>query len=205
MVMRPFDQTLMTPANATDVQSLSPQHSHQIFASPLANLRTPSSFIKKSSVGSTSYVNKITPTNLELIKIDQLNSTNEPISSAKYHHIFTKDKVNFDVAKSADSANVHNLFSNGSPRTNKLPYSIENLKIDQINSSPIDQNKKLSNEILAEKMLSEALLPPSAIHSSDIVGSTLDAKGLIYIREKLSDKYNLQNDSKGTNLLEKPM
>lgn len=43
---------------------------------------------------------------------------------------------------------------------------------------------------MAESMLADALLPPSAIHTNDIIGSTLDEKSLMFIREKLADKYN---------------
>jgi hypothetical protein len=43
---------------------------------------------------------------------------------------------------------------------------------------------------MAESMLTDALLPPSAIHLKDIIGSTLDKKELMFIREKLTDKYS---------------
>lgn len=48
---------------------------------------------------------------------------------------------------------------------------------------------------IAESMLADALLPPSAIHANDIIGSTLDEKGLTFIREKLTDKYNVAENS----------
>lgn len=48
-----------------------------------------------------------------------------------------------------------------------------------------------SNDETAESMLADALLPPSVIHVNDIIGSTLDEKGLTFIREKLADKYNV--------------
>lgn len=43
---------------------------------------------------------------------------------------------------------------------------------------------------IAESMLADAFLPPSAIHVNDIIGSTLDEKELMFIREKLTNKYN---------------
>lgn len=50
---------------------------------------------------------------------------------------------------------------------------------------------------IAESMLADAFLPPSAIHASDIIGSTLDEEKLSFIRDKLADKYkaaeNLQS------------
>lgn len=48
---------------------------------------------------------------------------------------------------------------------------------------------------IAESMLADALLPPSAIHANDIIGSTLDEKSLMFIREKLADKYNATENS----------
>ncbi|XP_011307538.1 uncharacterized protein Tes [Fopius arisanus] len=56
-------------------------------------------------------------------------------------------------------------------------------------------NSHDDNSILAEQMLSEALLPPSSINSNDIIASTLDEKGLSYIREKLSSKYGDKEES----------
>ncbi|RLU23867.1 hypothetical protein DMN91_004075 [Ooceraea biroi] len=43
---------------------------------------------------------------------------------------------------------------------------------------------------IAESILTDALLPPSAIHANDIIGSTLDERELMFIREKLTDKYS---------------
>lgn len=50
------------------------------------------------------------------------------------------------------------------------------------------------NSLLAEKMLNEALLPPSAIHAHDIIGSTLGQEGLSLIREKLTSKYSAKDE-----------
>lgn len=47
---------------------------------------------------------------------------------------------------------------------------------------------------IADSMLAEALLPPSAIHAKNIIGSTLDKKGLMFIREKLTNKYNVTDN-----------
>lgn len=51
-------------------------------------------------------------------------------------------------------------------------------------------NVPLTNAQLAEQMLSDALLPPSAVHANEIIGSTLDRNKLKYIQEKLSAKYS---------------
>ena len=58
----------------------------------------------------------------------------------------------------------------------------------------IAQNREHENSMLADKMLNEALLPPSAIHAADIIGSTLDEKGLSFIRERLTSKYSAKEE-----------
>ncbi|XP_023289548.1 uncharacterized protein LOC105701675 [Orussus abietinus] len=51
-----------------------------------------------------------------------------------------------------------------------------------------DLNQEYSRS--AELMLSEALLPPSAVNASDIVGSTLGKDKLMFIQEQLRSKYS---------------
>ncbi|KAH0549877.1 protein PF14_0175 [Cotesia glomerata] len=90
---------------------------------------------------------------------------------------------------------------NASQWSTKLNEPCRNLR-----ESNLQEHK---NSILADKLLSEALLPPSAIHASDIIGSTLDKKELSFIREKLASKYcgkeeeldDLHNSSKSRELI----
>ncbi|XP_034938131.1 Wilms tumor protein 1-interacting protein homolog [Chelonus insularis] len=124
------------------------------------------------------------------------------VPSNKYNPLLNLVKSNL---------NTSNKLNNDS---NSLPYQSAHQKIEnprselaKIDSGPLKSHcwakkwNQLSDEsninsdrdensILASKMLSDALLPPSSIHSSDIIGSTLDQKGLSFIREKLASKYN---------------
>lgn len=59
--------------------------------------------------------------------------------------------------------------------------------------SRLEESRGLPHDI-AERILSEALLPPSAIHVNDIVASTLDEKGLTFIIDKLNSKYSNKGD-----------
>lgn len=47
---------------------------------------------------------------------------------------------------------------------------------------------------IADSMLAEAFLLPSAMQAKNIIGSTLDKKGLMYIKEKLTNKYNVTDN-----------
>lgn len=249
--IRPFDKSLMTPANATDVQRFSPQHSQNL-SNPKGelNLRTPSSFIPK-----VPYTQKVPQTksslpnspnergaplayNTDSIRGQhtQLANQSNPILG-QYHHALANVS---NQASLAEAANVPGAYHLGSelPNSNdqskrcqkhnptpyelkysKNPASIINEECDQDCKAP-QTSESLSNELrahtekigaqtqenlefssalpsralLAEQMLCEALLPPSAANAGNIVGSSLDEKGLLYIREKLSDKYGIQND-----------
>ncbi|XP_033210834.1 uncharacterized protein LOC117168950 [Belonocnema kinseyi] len=59
--------------------------------------------------------------------------------------------------------------------------------------SRLEESRGLPHDI-AERLLSEAFLPPSAIHVNDIVASTLDERGLTFIRDKLNSKYSNKGD-----------
>lgn len=61
---------------------------------------------------------------------------------------------------------------------NNTPYLVYSESVDKKTAS------------LAESMLTDALFLPSAIHINDIIGSTLDEKELMFIKEKLTDKYS---------------
>ncbi|XP_015115612.1 paxillin isoform X3 [Diachasma alloeum] len=109
-----------------------------------------------------------------------------------------------------------NLYSETPGTTNSLPCRSQFQRIGAVKADhAVNDNKPLrshqwakkldkftrqpsvrdDNSTLADQMLSEALLPPSSIHSNDIIASTLDEKGLSYIREKLSSKYGEKEDS----------
>ncbi|KAL7303017.1 hypothetical protein TKK_0004238 [Trichogramma kaykai] len=62
-IIKPFDKSLMTPANATDVQRNSPQHSQSLSNNNGAglSLRTPSSFIPKVPYSSSQAKSNLLP------------------------------------------------------------------------------------------------------------------------------------------------
>ncbi|XP_015592961.1 uncharacterized protein LOC107266713 [Cephus cinctus] len=65
-----------------------------------------------------------------------------------------------------------------------------NLPDHMKNERILPENTAEESSRLAEEMLNEALLPPSAVHNKEIIGSTLDRNELKYIQEKLSAKYS---------------
>lgn len=239
---RPFSKSLMTPANATDVQQFSPQHKAGILSSgPGVNLRTPSSFINKTpstfqyssaeppplplseppildplplnlqSIGAdyressseslpsrlqtSSILNKSLPSNVEFVRTQMLESSLENTPQGRYHRALINMANDSKFAKSETIDDVT------SPQKSRI-FSPSAKKISEANSrveatggidSFVAESDCLPQE-LAERMLSEALLPPSAIHAADIIGSTLDEKGLMYIREKLNSMNSGKED-----------
>lgn len=80
--------------------------------------------------------------------------------------------------ESASKSTLMHLEDNRETLNNTMPYLVHS---EAVNSEAAS---------IAESMLADALLPPSAIRANDIIGSTLDEKELMFIREKLADKYN---------------
>ncbi|XP_043482203.1 paxillin [Leptopilina heterotoma] len=239
---RPFSKSLMTPANATDVQQFSPQHKVGILSSGVGvNLRTPSSFINKTpntfqyssteppplplsqppnnsplplnlqSIGAeyressseslpnrsqtSSILNKSLPSNVEFVRTQMLESSLENSPQGRYHRalINTPNDSKFVKSETIDDVNIpqkSKIFSPGAKRISEASSRVETT--GGIDSFVVDSDHLPQD--LAEKMLSEALLPPSAIHAADIIGSTLDEKGLMYIREKLNSMNSGKED-----------
>lgn len=129
----------------------------------------------------------------EQIKTDTVVSTPSSIIDSIHSN-------NHNLAFNFAQSNLHsdNYQKNENINKNKSQTEFNALDFPQwstklitpsINScESISQENK--NSLLADKLLSDALLPPSAINSADIIGSTLDEKELSYIREKLSSKYS---------------
>ncbi|KAF7994738.1 hypothetical protein HCN44_004210 [Aphidius gifuensis] len=84
--------------------------------------------------------------------------------------------------------NLHkNINDNKSLQAHYMPSKVH--ESTSKNDDKLNDNYD-ENSILADKILSDALLQPSSINSGDIIGSTLDQQGLNYIREKLTTKYS---------------
>ncbi|KAL6420122.1 hypothetical protein ACFW04_014079 [Cataglyphis niger] len=230
---RPFDRSLMTPINATDMQHFSPQHNSYIPSTGI-QLRTPSSFTVKSSYAKHPYEVQN--------KQDAMAINDNKISNAGHNCSLTNVAANNNIAKSqliggklinehsqhaGDNVSINEraidskvinssipahlaeqeIVSSREMHTseNYIPYGGNTLKgvverhretLDNITPC-IAHLEAVNNEAasIAESMLADALLPPSAIHANDIIGSTLDEKSLMFIREKLADKYNTMENS----------
>jgi hypothetical protein len=244
----------MTPANATDVQQFSPQHSqHLSNPNRVLNLRTPSSFISKVPQSQTksnlpfipSNDNFPLPSNIEIVKTPHLQTANENQQKlGQYHYSLENISNHSNLAEATNVPGDYHLGTNLRnsnnqkmyiPKDNKTSYELKHSKNPNsiINEEYIHCDKaqeaskniviesgacaqKSNNEseknleplndirynaLLAEQMLFEALLPPSAANASNIVGSSLDEKELMYIREKLSNKYSNKNDYKNPAVL----
>lgn len=232
---RPFDRSLMTPINATDMQRCSPQH-RPYMSFPGVQLRTPSSFAVKSSYAKHPSMSQnkqqdiIAPNDNKMSNTEEYNCSlaNVPnVSSnvARSQPAESKFHDNLQHANDATSVNARGGVS-GKIISSSIPSRLAEQEIvppREIHTSgnfvPLGGNgtrsasmhteahrETLSNVMpyslthseaqnsdaasIAECMLADALLPPSAIHANDIIGSTLGEEGLMYIREKLADKYN---------------
>jgi len=222
---RPFDRSLMTPINATDMQKCSSQHESHI-PSTGVQLRTPSSFAVKGSYSKYPYdaQNKqdtatATNNNEILTSIEEYNCTPDNVSAnsniarsqpierkmiyenfQRAHDFILVNEKGID-GKNVNSSNFTLAEQEIVPAREKhtsrnyVSYgdAFEGHREIPNDTTLCIAHRKPANEIAfnAESMLADALLPPSAIHVNDIIGSTLDEKGLTFIREKLADKYNI--------------
>lgn len=223
---RPFDRSLMTPVNATDMQKCSPQHKSHVSSN--VHLRIPSSFATKDSHARHLYdaQNKRDATvainNNKVSNIKEYNCTLDNISVSS--NIARSQPIernligeNFQRAHDTVSINkkdINDKIVNSSILTHFAEQEVVSAREKQtfgnyvscggdafeehgetLNDTtrciahPETVNNKMS--FIAESLLANAFLPPSAIHSNDIIGSTLDEKDLMFIREKLADQYNV--------------
>lgn len=233
---RPFDRSLMTPINATDMQHCSPQHKSYI-TSPSVHLRTPNSFAVKSPYvkhpSDSPNKQSIAATNdNKMFNMEEYNCSLANVSNVVSGNVVRSQLVEgkfHDNSQRADDAmsmsrggmNVSGMIVNSSTPTRLAEQEFVPAREAHISgnyvpfggngtisaSTHADGHREILNNIapynlvhseaqdieaasIAESMLADALLPPSAIHANDIIGSTLDEKRLMYIREKLADKYN---------------
>ncbi|XP_015434947.1 PREDICTED: testin-like [Dufourea novaeangliae] len=195
---RPFDRSLMTPANATDMQPYSPRNKPCIQSS-MIHLRTPSSFTSNNSYKKDLHTksNDHEPPTLPIAEI--LNNSRAASISEKCNTISSNCKIvkSEPIKEDKEIPTNDNLkYSNSAviPFQNSLEYC-EKVYKDTLENPPISllHSESINDEArIAETILADALLPPSRVHAHDIIGSTLDEKDLMFIREKLTNKYSNQ-------------
>ncbi|XP_011499777.1 PREDICTED: testin [Ceratosolen solmsi marchali] len=244
--IQPFNQSLMTPVNATDVQQFSPQdNEHLSNLNSILNLRTPSNFISKMlqthSKSNVPFIfsndNILLTSNIERKEAPYLQANNKVRSQlGQYNYSLPNISNHSNFAEAINISRDYSLQANITNANNKKTYlSKENKSCYELKysknpnsfvneeyakykahkaSKPIlsdsrtqvensscqsEQNFKIlsnlsSNTLFTKQILSEALLSPSSVNTSNIVGSSLDEKDLMYIREKPSSKYSNKND-----------
>ncbi|XP_076642186.1 testin LIM domain protein [Halictus rubicundus] len=196
---RPFDRLLMTPANATDMQLCSPQNKHDTPKINMVQLRTPSSFMAKTPYKKDLHA-KLDIYESSLPVSTTLNNSGATPIRERCNRIGNNCEVvksepvkgeRFDHLKCFDSESV-------TPSRNSFEYFDELSKCKNPSTSP-SHSKSINDDdddeaFIAESILADALLPPSTVHTNDIIGSTLDRKGLMFIREKLANRYGNQGN-----------
>ncbi|KAG7199983.1 hypothetical protein KM043_014408 [Ampulex compressa] len=229
---RPFDRSLMTPANATDMQRFSPQHKPY---TPI-QLRTPSSFTPKSQYKkhSCESQNKQDPISDEqtkgnhktskttccpekyetldilgnnmITKSEPMNTLHPNFSSQhKFlspnkcnHHDESRDAPNTSTCQKCPNCNASTTFdalSKTLPSASGLQGSMDTIK-DPVLSLAHSQKIDSKNPSILESMQADELLSSNPLQPTDIIGSTLDKKRLMFIREKLMDKYAIHGTVK---------
>ncbi|XP_015179011.1 PREDICTED: uncharacterized protein LOC107067741 isoform X2 [Polistes dominula] len=213
---RPFDRSLMTPANATDMQRLHSQQKSEVSVT-IPQLRTPSSFAKNISYLKTPYENR--PDS----KDNERNiSDNKYSNPGSFHKLVNSSVPTYDANSelpticqheyceplyckhaennscSLPTTNHNNEFKH-TDQKNLTHRNNVDLQTEPFNTelSKSDENQEMNLQEVADNILANALLPPSAINVHDIVSSTLDKNELMYIRDKLNSKYSMQDNSQG--------
>ncbi|OAD57634.1 Prickle-like protein 2, partial [Eufriesea mexicana] len=205
---RPFDGSLVTPVNATDMQHFSPQNKPNV-SSNFVQLRTPSSFAPKSSYKKNLYENiNVHEFPAPLERLSNYNDIKNIPIFEKYNIISNDGEIiestNQNIAKNS-SKTVNLKYSNDAPITNinsevSLPWSssegYKEAQKDMLKSplSSVSYSKPINDDIV-EAMLADALLPPSTVHANDIIRSTLDEKSLMYIQHLKNIMEELTIDS----------
>ncbi|XP_034189326.2 testin LIM domain protein isoform X1 [Osmia lignaria lignaria] len=220
---RPFDRSLVTPVNATDMQRFSPQNKPSI-QSDIPQLRTPSSFTPKNTykknqpefsvplktLNRGSNIKSIPAfEKYNIINNDGEIAKSEPLKSGLYNkgsclinhskndsnnQEINKQNLMTDNLKSSNTATNANINSEVTSPSNSSQCYKEAYRDTFRNPSSFLSHSEPINDNTVETILADAFLPPSAVHANDIIGSTLDKKGLMYIREKLTNKYSSQEN-----------
>ncbi|XP_076760857.1 testin LIM domain protein [Xylocopa sonorina] len=216
LTARPFDGSLVTPVNATDMQQFSPQNKLNT-PSNIIQLRTPSSFAPKNYVNYVNMQQLSAPlgtsnsSNIKSIPIFEKYDTvsnnsgivkSEPIKDNLYNKDFyvkridsNNQNITTDIPTAENSKHLNDAVMSVNSEVILPSECYKEAYKDMLKnpSSTLLQSKLINdNADVAEAILADALLPSSTVHANDIIGSTLDEKGLMYIREKLTNKYSKQ-------------
>lgn len=187
------------------MQRFNPQNKLNLSPS-FVQLRTPSSFAPKCSYKKNIHENinvhefcaLETPSNIKSNQIfekynitsndNESNSNNQNIKNVTIENLNLNDTVVTNV-------NSKITLPSNSSECYKEAYKdmFKNPSISLLNSKSINDN------IDVETLLVDALLP-SSVHTTDVIKSTLDEKSLMYIREKLTNKYSNQENQKQINI-----
>ncbi|KOC59273.1 Prickle-like protein 2, partial [Habropoda laboriosa] len=196
---RPFDGSLVTPVNATDMQQFSPQNKPNI-QSNFVQLRTPSSFAPKSSYKKHLYENANTqevynsfetPSNCSniqnipilekynMISNDSRIVKSESIKNAPYNkgvHPIDFPKIssnNQNIAKEVPTTeSLKPLYDAAVTRNPSECYKEAYKDMLKNPSTSLSHSKSISDNVYdAEAILADALLPPSIVNANDIIGT----------------------------------
>lgn len=187
------------------MQRFNPQNKLNLSPS-FVQLRTPSSFAPKCSYKKNIHENinvhefcaLETPSNIKSNQIfekynitsndNESNSNNQNIKNVTIENLNLNDTVVTNV-------NSKITLPSNSSECYKEAYKdmFKNPSTSLLNSKSINDN------IDVETLLVDALLP-SSVHTTDVIKSTLDEKSLMYIREKLTNKYSNQENQKQINI-----
>nr|XP_050849734.1 uncharacterized protein LOC127063706 isoform X1 [Vespula vulgaris] len=215
---RPFDRSLMTPINATDMQRFNSQHKSQISVT-IPQLRTPSSFTKNIPYLKVPFENRPdAKINMETKDNERNVLDNKSSKPASFHKLVNSSVSTYDANSELPVICQHEFCEPlhckhteinpcSLPTTNhdkKLKHIEQNtvhhksnvdLQVEPPNTEIFDKHPEMNLLEVADNILANALLPPSAINVHDIVSSTLDKKELMFIRDKLNSKYSMQDNS----------
>jgi len=145
-----------------------------------------SNIVRSQPIEGRFYENSRHTDNIPLINEESINSkmvNSSIISHAIQQEIIPAQEIHTSGNYvSSERETLTHLEGHRQMLNNNAPCFIHSETVDRETAS------------MAESMLTDALLPPSAIHLKDIIGSTLDKKELMFIREKLTDKYSVMEN-----------
>lgn len=185
------------------MQHLSPQNKLNV-PSSFVQLRTPSSFTPKGSPKKNLYENLNTRNfstpletsnsgnieNVPVLEKHNINSEDNKITKGNNHNII-KDNLKHLNDAAVTNVNSETVLSWNPSECHKIAYK----DVLKNPSTSLLHSKSINDDInTVEALLANTLPLHSTVHANDIVRSTLDEKGLMYIREKLTNKYSNQEN-----------